>query len=445
MFIVVAVCVAFAVLSAILYFLRIYQHRVALNDIPSKSVYVPGEHDMPKKVYEIVENKLRECVAEIRPKAGPLHDDCVINHPGMAPPEYVQRRNKAVDGEGTLLPPNASYEDIIRGLGDKWRSDAPAVAQMDIPHHYSFRERVILLTTLKRHDEEFFDLKKTIELYEKLKFGPNLIKERDLLEFMIHVDKFAHWFLNGDFDAKPRPTKLSRAYSAGQISELSYHNVLQASLYGRGASRADIQFMNSDLFDDKERTDMDYYSQSGDSEAGSFDDRPYYDEIEQTPKEYSTFYASNSVDSVIQPPKRRVSIGERNNGEWDTGSVRRFSQLNRSNSSTGSVIKNKLAMSSGSAGHLRLEKRNSAFRRDSGSLKRSSGYYSDSENQSDYGFPTAGTAENSDEEGLGIYSFRMPRSSEQGPSATRLSDVSIRRLRSPEKRKRGRGGSKREE
>lgn len=433
MFIVVAVCVAFVVLSAILYFLRIYQHRVALNDIPSKSVYVPGEHDMPKAVYQRIEKKLRECVADIRPRAGPLHDGGVINHPGMAPPEYVQRRNKGANGEGTLLPPNANYEDIIRGLGDKWRSDAPDIYQMDISPHHSFRERVIVLTTLKKAQQGDFDVKKTIALYEKLKFGPGLIKERDLLEFMIQMDKFAHWFSTGDFDSRKRPKKLSRAYSAGQASESSYHNVLQATLYGKGPSKSDIQFANSDLFDYHER-DSDYYSHSGDSEAASSVEKPHYDEIERS-HAYSTFYGSNSFDSVIQPPPKWVSSGERHVPEnWDTSSMQRFSRLNRSDSSTGSVIKNKLAMSN--ASHVRLEQRPSVFGGASSYSKRNSGYSTDSEHAWDYDFPTRASQDEADSDGLGIYSFRASRPLDQGPSAIRLSDVSIRRLRSPEKRRR---------
>ncbi|CUM63083.1 uncharacterized protein PRCAT00000648001 [Priceomyces carsonii] len=196
MFIVIIVCVVFFILSIVLYFVRIFHNRVALGDIPSKSVYIPGKGDMPKSVYNAINKRLKECL-EIRERISPLENSkVIINHAGVSPPEYVQERNHSHTNEGTLLPPDSNYEDIIRSLGDNFRHGKFFTYQF--PQTYSFKEIIVHLSEL--YAKSGMQLRKPInchriiELYEKFRYGPDLIEEKDMLEFMIEFERLTQLF-----------------------------------------------------------------------------------------------------------------------------------------------------------------------------------------------------------------------------------------------------------
>lgn len=195
LFIVIIVCVVFIIVSLILYFLRILQTRIALNDIPSKSVYIPFEGDYPHDVFTCIDEKLRQC-HEIGIKAGPLSDpSIIINHPGLSPPEYIQERNREFTEQGTMLPANLAYEDIVRSIGDKFHGDKHNVfTPVELPTQLSFREILIYLSkiyvdTSQVAEDKLPDVQRMIDLYEQFRFGPNLIRERDMVEFMVHFEK----------------------------------------------------------------------------------------------------------------------------------------------------------------------------------------------------------------------------------------------------------------
>lgn len=205
-FIVIGVCVIFVLVSIIMYLLRIFQNKVALNDIPSKSIYIPGKGDMPKRCFkEIDQNLVRN--SEVQMKAGPLFNkSIIISYPGLSPPDYVQEKNLKCfsDGNnsavcpGTLLPPGACYEDIIRSIGDKLKMGGRVLTQLDVPKNLSFREILIYVFKVYKTDPNFQterlpDIKRLIVLYEKMTFGPNLIEERDILEFMVEFEKLVQY------------------------------------------------------------------------------------------------------------------------------------------------------------------------------------------------------------------------------------------------------------
>lgn len=202
LFIVIIVCVVFLVVGILMYFLRIFQHRMALNDIPTRSMYIPGEGDLPKSALQMISRNLSHCVSVVRVRAGPMHCDSVLNHPGLSPPAYVQERNARQFGPtlaGTYFPPDSCYEDVIRSLGDKFRERAAFIHQFDYPLNYSMREIFIYLYESYSKDpavqpEQLPEVGKLIKLYETMKFGRGLIREQDLFEFMVEFNKFGTLF-----------------------------------------------------------------------------------------------------------------------------------------------------------------------------------------------------------------------------------------------------------
>ena len=87
-------CGFFIFISIIIYFVRLYQLRVSINNIPNKSLYIPFENDFANKaIFHYIDDKLKYC-HEIKFKSGPLQNAMyIINHPGLSPPEYIMKRN----------------------------------------------------------------------------------------------------------------------------------------------------------------------------------------------------------------------------------------------------------------------------------------------------------------------------------------------------------------
>lgn len=220
LFIVIIVCVVYVALAFFLYISRLYQNRVLLNEIPSKSVYVPEEGDLPKSVYRKIQQKLEKCI-EIKAMAGPLTNPGPINHPGMAPPDYIQERNHGV---GCFLPPNTCYEDIVRSLALRIRMDQGILSRL--PLHYTFGEMMDELANLTLDNDycrDQIDVARMVELYEKFKFSGEHILEHELLEFMVELNKVA-FFLQTSVESVPHNV---RKYSTD-----GYEDLLQYS-YGK--------------------------------------------------------------------------------------------------------------------------------------------------------------------------------------------------------------------
>lgn len=214
--IVIAACAIFFVMSMLLYISRLYKSRVAVNQIPSKSVYVPLEkNDLQREVLENVIGRLKECVGEIKVQA-----DCLLNknekfnYPGMAPPEYIQKRNiKLGYQEQSLnLPPNCNYEGVIQSLGLMIKVDGLLSGSFVVPPNYTFRE---ILVSMAEHlqDERQLDsdvlasFRTTIRLYEKMKFSGQLIQQHDLLLFLVEFEKAVLYFVRhqtGDVHLHPK-------------------------------------------------------------------------------------------------------------------------------------------------------------------------------------------------------------------------------------------------
>lgn len=188
MFIVIIVCVVFIVFAIFIYLLRIFQARIHMNDIPGRSLYVLGDGDLPNHCCREIEKVISENTAT-SVRAGPLYTSEVINHPGMSPPSYIQKRNVSATGEGTLLPPNSCYEDLIRSLSDRFKFDGKLFSDLDISRNLSMREIICHLVEMFLK-EPFIDrlrmpnIMRLLDLYEKFRFGPDLIVEKELVEFM---------------------------------------------------------------------------------------------------------------------------------------------------------------------------------------------------------------------------------------------------------------------
>ncbi|CUM46717.1 uncharacterized protein AC631_05311 [Debaryomyces fabryi] len=368
MFIVIIVCVVFLVVALIIYFLRIFQNRVSLNDIPSKSVYIPFEGDMLASCVKAIDAKLKECVSEIKVKAGPLYNEkIIINHPGMSPPEYVQRRNISGTGEGSLLPPNACYEDVIRSLGVRFKLDGRVLTQVDLPMHLSLREIILFLSEKYLNDpntdkKQVPNLKLLIESYEKFKFGPDLIDEGELLNFIIEFDKLGQFFQNNVAANFSKPTKRT----PGTRSYYSDTDMLEQSLFGAEASsRSAFHYYYSDREDNYEEN------------AGA-------DNKLTTHKAPKDKYFKNLESSDQLNPLNR-NLSSTSFGSWSSPSLkqpRRRQFSTSSNGSSKSVIKNRLAIpnSTGSDHFNEMKYTGDA----ESNNRRYSGYISDSENELNY-------------------------------------------------------------
>lgn len=409
MFIVIIVCVVFLVLSVIIYFLRMFHKRSALNDIPSKSVYIPFEGDMPSTCLSLIDKKLYKCLCDIKIRAGPLYNNNIINHPGISPPDYVQNRNISETGEGTLLPPNACYEDVIRSLGDKFRIDGRILTQVDFPKHFSFREIIVFLSERYLNDpntikDQFPNIKQLVDLYEKFKFGQNLIKENELLEFMIEFDKLSQFFQNNlgnSIKLKSRgPSKLYK----------SDHDILERSLFGHEiSSRSEFYHYDSDKNDsaiEEERENIQFYSHLPKN------------------KYYTNICASDSMNSVINPTTERKSSFS--SGSWTGRSLKPPSHKRGSvgsGVSSRSVVKTRLAIPSASSINGNFDEMK--FSGDAESdYRRYSGYITDSENESC-----------KDDDKLGIYEFRMNKDQSANEPPLKditfaVSDINLQKLKS---------------
>lgn len=91
----------------------------------------------------------------------------------------------------------------MRSIGDKFKIDGRILTQIDLPRNLSFREVLIYVFNVYQSDPNFNfqvqdipDIKRLIELYERMTFGLELIEELDILEFMIEFEKLIVYCTN---------------------------------------------------------------------------------------------------------------------------------------------------------------------------------------------------------------------------------------------------------
>lgn len=233
-------CLAlFFISSLILYFSRLIQSRVQTNQIPSKSVYMPLEKgDLPHDVLTYIDANLRKCLTETKVLAGPLYNrEETFEYPGKSPPEYIRNRNIALDlpSDPHTLPSDCVFDEIISSIGLKLKTEGLLCGNFRFPKNYTFREIIMALAQeLLREDnsnEEVVRASKTlIRLYEKFKFGPQLIKGRELAEFLVELENFVLLFVNykgGD----PLMDDISNHLNLRRVSSIFAYS---GSMFGAG-------------------------------------------------------------------------------------------------------------------------------------------------------------------------------------------------------------------
>lgn len=425
LFIVIIVCVVFLVTSFFLYFLRVYQHRVSLNDIPSKSVYIPFEGDLPKSVFHFIDDKITQCT-RISSKISPLQNlNVTINHPGLSPPDYVQRRNE--DGnDGTLLPPNILYEDIVRSFSDRFNRQNRYVPVLNVPYHYSFRE-IIIFTMQDLVDQNLIqphdlpDLATFFSVYEKLRFGPHLIQERDMLTFILECDHITSIFINfygGVFSTRKKRRNAEKLNESsilfGAGSSTSYTNSRsEFDSYMLGSSVASASVSPS--------SSSSSFSSSSSSSSSNLED------IDEDKSDNSNNLRPEPiVDNKID------SLPQRNPSTMSLGSNQSVLMRKPSISSTNSVIKRKLSLT-GSSKRLSddMDKpepiRKNSLRKPSALLQKL--------NEDFNKFNAIGDdnphKDNDDASDSSIYNFRPRHSVDK---SSKVLDLKIQRLRSPKKK-----------
>lgn len=426
LFIVIIVCVVFLVTSFFLYFLRVYQHRVSLNDIPSKSVYIPFEGDLPRSVFHFIDDKITLCT-RISSKISPLQNlNVTINHPGLSPPDYVQRRNQDGD-DGTLLPPNILYEDIVRSFSDRFNRHNRYVPVLNVPYHYSFRE-IIIYTMQDLVDQNLIqphdlpDLATFFSVYEKLRFGPHLIQERDMLTFILECDHITSIFIN--FYGGVFSTRKKRR-NAEKLNESSI-------LFGAGSSTS---YTNS-------RSDFDSYmlgssgasasiSASASSSSGSSSSHSASSsDLEDIDKDKND--NSNNLKPKPVVDNNIDSLSQRNPSTMSLGSNQSVLMRKPSISSTNSVIKRKLSLTGSSKRQSNDMDKPESIKRDS--LRKTSALLQRL-NEDFNKFNAIGGdnqhKDNDDASDSSIYNFRPRQSLDK---SSKVLDLKIQRLRSPKKK-----------
>ena len=408
-FIVIIVCVAFVVIFFLIYLVRVYKFKVAMNEVPLKSLYIPFENDFPRDVFKYIDSKLKES-HDVAQLAGPLHQCGLINHPGLSPPEYIQKRDAGGSGDmlGKLLPPNMQYEDVLQSFADKFY-DGKLLTDADLPIHFSIRDIILYLSeqvseNAKTNEEESsnlcnrLDVDKLIAIYEKCRFSPDLITEKDMFYFMLDFDKFARICQNDYRSKMPkrmlRATRPSHSSTNYDIDENGY------------ISSSDRKYYSSAIFydtgdeEDEEvphnyprgsKYDYDYFDSDTSSMGREHNEHvhrgihPSHLAVSPLVRQMSPFDHRRPEDqfytNVDYEQEQSLYNDRYNNDDNEDNDERRSSlRLSRraSVSSSRSVIRNKLALQSK---HTLLNLRYDDGENDANSLTRNkSGYITDSEN-----------------------------------------------------------------
>ena len=443
-FTVLGACGFFIFISIIIYFVRLYQLRVSINNIPNKSLYIPFENDFANKaIFHYIDDKLKYC-HEIKFKSGPLQNAMyIINHPGLSPPEYIMKRNaqcltnmnrnvfpmtkqsngdlinqinessncggSGIVGEGTLLPPNIHYEDVIRSFGDKFYT-GKIFTNDALPIELSIQEIIIYLTNQfsdqnnnnnNNNNNHKPNINKLISLYEKFRFSNQLINQRELIEFMIEFDKFGQMCQN-DYQIKfPRSISHSRNNSTNKLRKLS-------RLGGKFSGFDLSDYSSAALFDDdddeeeEEEEGVDYNQEYNSEYDDDYKEEEDYDDNSSSNNNPFQHYKVES--KYFEKAVTNSDDNDNNNDNLENSSSLNIRGLHHQSSfsSTKSVIRNKLALGnrpsllkydSHTSGNTRnkkqRQKRNEVGNNSDDNdddeyyqlLRKQSGYITDSENE----------------------------------------------------------------
>lgn len=389
--IVIGACAIFFIISLVIYFLRLYQSRVALNQIPSKSVYIPLEkNDLPKDVIQYIDEKLRYCISDVRARASPLQTQSKINYPGMSPPEYIQKRNRELGypNEGTLFPPTCIYEDIIDSLGLKLRLDGLLVTNLNIPENYSFREIVMAMTRMLLEEQSLDpallpNIQSMIILYEKFKFSPEPIHEDEMAKFLVSFEKLSTLYNLNRGTLSQDDTSVSTKHS--QLDN-PYHFLVARSHH------ATENFLslpwNSNHGRNASASGSNSFFNSGTNSGTGSGIRIVGESTEESPTSYYPRNRATRLEYFESPQQYYPELEARKLLSRHSGSSQGSFHRYRSNSekSTGSVIRNRLAfgrrLDTGSRGVFEgdtIFNNRSGSESEGASHRRNSGYVSDTE------------------------------------------------------------------
>ncbi|KAL6453655.1 DLT1 Defect at low temperature protein 1 [Candida maltosa Xu316] len=414
-FIVIGVCVLFVIISMIIYFTRVYKYRISLNDIPNKSLYIPFENDYPKAVFHHIDDNLKRC-SEIKFKAGPLQNhNRIINHAGLSPPEYIQKRNlqcfekNSMNGFGNgnevmgvmkkggcLLPPNVSYEDIVRSLGDKFY-DGSILTDDRLSIELSMRDIILYLSRQCRE----FELETNTNVVKPniarlIKFG-NLIKEEDIFEFIIEFDKFGQICQN-DYQLKLPTKSVNNRSDTDNNNNNRYSHVFDSGLdYYSSAGLFDDDFddVSTDYYLDEQQTNPQIFinEEQLDEDENLFKHQKVENKYFQNATTEDDYYDDELSESLsVRKLKHRDSVSS------SKSVIRNKIALNRNSQPSIIPAQFQVSPSRPSQDSYDQQQEEDDDDDDGGSLRRNiSGYVSDSEN------------DDSDESEEQFYQFRRRR------------------------------------
>lgn len=252
LFIIIAACAAFVLLSLLFYFSRLYRRRVMYNQVPSKSLYLPLEkNDLPPSVLKYIMDTLQRCVGEIKVKAGPLANEKeLFNYPGRVAPLYIQRRNIELGFQRDfyLLPEDHSYQDIIDSIGLKLRLDGLFANTYTVPRELTFREIFISVLPIYNDNNEIPEdlansVNRCVLTYEKAKFSGQLLELEEIVDFFIDLEKVVTHFFSSV------PLEGLENSQASQTSDLDVNNYSDQNSEARMSRQDSVPLINLDTDD----------------------------------------------------------------------------------------------------------------------------------------------------------------------------------------------------
>lgn len=337
LFIIIAACATFVVISLLFYFSRLYHSRVMYNQIPARSAYLPLEkNDLPESLHDYILKTLQQCVGVVKVRAGPLANEKeLFNYPGRVAPKYIQRRNIefGLQRDYYLLPDDHTYQDIIDSIGLKLRLDGVFANTYTIPPYMTFREIFVALVNLlqdgnKLSSEMTGYAQRAIHIYEKAKFSGQLLHIEEIVEFCVQMEKvLTHCFTS--FPGSVTVESLHEGVrETGDFESLAVP--VSAMGHSLKLSDASLSYSRMAEYDTGWKTQPKFTFKSASADVLPYEPAPPRNTLHRFNSEQPSMYSQaesniSLTSSVLRVPQGNASHKILDSTQWDyMNQLRRF-------------------------------------------------------------------------------------------------------------------------